>query len=68
MVRKVDPIRRGLKLFCKKVKPYSFSSRQKGRPDKKGIETSVNRGGCLTPVNRQKGRPDKKGIETFCLV
>ena len=39
---------------------------QKGRPDKKGIETmvkrvSIERSGSIS----QKGRPDKKGIETL---
>ena len=39
-VRKVDPIRRGLKQRAKQL-PMQFKLCQKGRPDKKGIETQI---------------------------
>ena len=40
---------------------------QKGRPDKKGIETSLFIKPPPTGKLGQKGRPDKKGIETvYC--
>ena len=38
-VRKVDPIRRGLKPLSSRSAFLASKAGQKGRPDKKGIET-----------------------------